>query len=65
MEGKYFVEQKRAKMMQEKNHKLDVIEIKALQSSTHGKAEVNLTRNHDVVDSIPGLTLWVRDPALP
>ena len=25
----------------------------------------NLTRNHEVVGSIPGLTQWVRDPVLP
>ena len=25
----------------------------------------NLTRNHEVSGSIPGLTLWVKDPALP
>ena len=25
----------------------------------------NLTRNHKVVDLVPGLTQWVKDPALP
>ena len=39
-------------------------EIKAW-SSHHGTVEMNLTRNHEVVSSIPGLTQWVKDPALP
>ena len=30
-----------------------------------GIAETNLTRNRDVVSSIPGLAQWVQDPALP
>ena len=30
----------------------------------HGSAEMNPTRNHEVLDSIPGLTRWVKDPVL-
>ena len=33
-------------------------------SSRCGAVEMNLTRNHEVVGSIPGLTRWVKDPAL-
>ena len=36
-----------------------------LGSSWRGISEMNLTRNHEVVGSIPGLTQWVKDPALP
>ena len=32
--------------------------------SHHGAVEMNPTRNHEVADSIPGLTQWVRDLAL-
>jgi len=30
-------------------------------SSHHGAEEMNLTKNHEVVGSIPGLTQWVKD----
>ena len=34
-------------------------------SSCHGEAEMNPTRNYEVSGSIPGLTQWVKDLALP
>ena len=34
-------------------------------SSRHGAAETNLSRNHVVVGSIPGLTQWDKDLVLP
>ena len=37
----------------------------AILGSSHGAAEINLTRNHEVEGSIPGLTQWVKDLVLP
>ena len=33
-------------------------------SSCHGAAEMNLTRNQEIMVLIPGLTQWVKDLAL-
>ena len=42
-----------------------VLQKRKFRSSCHGAAEMNLTRNHEDADLIPGLTHWVKDPASP
>ena len=41
------------------------LKIVAGWSSHCGAAEMNLSRNHEVVGSIPGLAQWVKDLTLP
>ena len=41
------------------------LKISLFWSSHLGAAETNLTRNHEVAGSIPGLAQWVKDLALP
>ena len=38
---------------------------KKLQSSCRGSVEMNLTRNHEAVGSIPGLPQWIKALLLP
>jgi len=43
----------------------EFLKIKINRSSHCGSAETNLTKNHGVADSIPGLAQWIKDPVLP
>ena len=40
-------------------------QLQEVRSSRRGTAEANLTRNHEISGSIPGLAQWVGDLVLP
>ena len=48
-----------------KSHQIVHLEMVHVRSSRLKVAEVIPTRNHEVAGSIPGLTQWVKHPALP
>ena len=50
-----------------RNERLECVMLQFLRMawrSRRGAGEMNLTSNHEVVGSIPGLTQWVKDLAL-
>ena len=48
-----------------RKYKIFRINIKYFRSSCRGSAETSLTSIREDAGSIPGLTQWVKDPALP
>ena len=39
-----------------------LLKDRSIVESRHGAAEMNPTRNHEAVGSIPGLAQWFKDP---